>query len=149
MPDMSMAYAVTLTLSPAHYHLSCLEQADLIRKDLLSVFTLEAYPLPTKCTWVLEQTKAHNIHVHGLVEVEKTALENSGCKTVKGYLQMLLKDTCLSGHRVVKQIDWYQGWCHYLNKDIYATLLDEHNIISNSKRRPELAWVTGAEHPSV
>lgn len=120
----SVDYALTITLKPLMYKEDAEEQ---YRQTALNISKL--FP-KCKLTLIAELTQQYNIHYHGIISVPST-LSSQPRKYVFDKIRKYSK----LGKTTVDQVDDYEGWVVYLNKDlqetsktVYPIIRDDYNI---------------------
>lgn len=104
-----MKYEITLTIKPQYYQHTSLFQFDMCFPKLIEI--LSGY----KCSLIAELTIEHNIHYHGIVELESIQDKNKLLNKFRPFKQIGRKRVC--------PVQWEETWISYIKKDIENTKL--------------------------
>lgn len=140
---MSIELALTVTIKPKYYRMSCKEQFMETFQLLLS------WLKPFKHTTVAEFTPQGNVHYHGVIQIPMHLLKN---KLPKYYLIDYFRGSSTFGYVCVKPITNHDGWiktyvakhldetkqvlgCTPIIKDDFDDFMEEENIEDFEKSR--------------
>jgi len=103
-----MLYEFTITLKPALYRLSAVEQYRLTGQLIRDCFR------GFKVSCVAELTTTHNVHYHCMVELESHRIKD-------GFLNRFRKHHKYLGRSTCTQLQYYFSYVDYINKSIIDT----------------------------
>lgn len=127
----SCTYAFTITILPKHYYLPGTEQYDLVVDSLISILR----DIGVCSTLIAENTKAWNIHFHGMIKFETTDKRRKPCEK---RFHDAFRGSRFFGHVNISQCMDRDTWETYIKKDIQLTrasidrppvILDDYEII--------------------
>lgn len=108
----SVRFAITVTLRPALYRYTSVEQYDMTSDELVKHLLSECI----KVSLIAEHTKNFNIHYHGIVTMRH--IINGSCQ--KRLVDSFRKSKHF-GFVCIKQIEDEEGWIDYMSKELLET----------------------------
>jgi len=118
-----MDYAITFTLRPMMYRMTAVQQFSYMTTDMLNL--AKRY----KMTLIAELTKEHNIHYHGIVELQNHKHLDQLLNEIRPILRI--------GRKEIEPVKDKDKWITYIYKEVKITaeILNESPIIYDGQKK--------------